>query len=375
MKKTFAVVGSWSEKPGAQMGLTVFEARDEQSIKMNNYFPEIKVGSCIYDDTKSILYFVDEIQHPETRRIGGGGYVYAAYFDTETGEITMLNRKPSLGVKPDYCCFDNERKHLIAVHHGSTRDTVTQLCRDEKGNIQNRVVYDDIPTVLFRLNEDGSIGEACDYYLHEGINPAHDNPAHIHSVYKSPAGSFFAASDKGMDRIYSFGINGDRLEVINMIEVEHESDPRYGIFHPELNLFYGTNEKRPYVSIYRYSEEKGIEEKINEVLLLDGTEDRSRKITASDILIHGNNMYIALRRVNRLVRLSVSENGSLKLEQSLDIGGDNTRGLVISPDGRKLYCCNCESDAITVFELNEKGSIVKQTDSLVISCPGNMMFI
>lgn len=375
----YAIVGSWSDRQ-CKKGLNVYKYDGNGNLQfIETYFDDVKVGHQIYDKKTNIIYFVDEVQHPNELKIGGGGYVLAAKFDINTGKMTLLSKKKTLCVKPDFVTYDCDRRYLIVVHHASTKDTITKLKKDNAGQVTNEVIFDDVATVMFKLNDDGSIGEICDYYLHKDINYLGANPSHLHSIYPSPMFDFYAVCDKGLNRIYSFQIDKEenKLILINTLQVESERSPRYGVFHPIKHIFYSNNEKIPYLSMYEYRKEYGIVKKIKEIYLLDNIDDKDKKATASDIKFSKDykHLYVALRYINRIVMLDVCETGDVILRQSIDIGGENTRGIEIDPNGKYLFACNTNTNNITKFEIDENGYLKKVNKEIILNYPANIIFI
>lgn len=211
------------------------------------------VGGTYYDKKRGVLYAVDEIEKLPGC-VAGGGRVYAFQVDRETGMLTELNHQPSFGVRPSYVTTDAEGKYLVCTNH-SGKNPVTKAFRGLDGKYHLTALYDDANTVLFTLNEDGSIGDAVDMYLHTELGKQ-SNP-HPHCVVRSPSGKLFLVNDKGGDCIYVYAIENGRLILKNgaAVKAEFGSAPRYGVFHPSLPYYFMNTESAAYLAAYRYDEE------------------------------------------------------------------------------------------------------------------------
>lgn len=370
-KNQYAVVGSWDwDGSDTQKGINICKVNESTgSLTMfRNYLPDLKCGSTAEAGRDGMIYFVDERKEQRGRKTGGGGYVLAARVD-EKGRAEIISELPSMAVNPSYCCLDESGRYLAVVHHTSTRDSATVLKRTRKGEVQQKIIYDDAAVVLFELNADGSIGRAVDYHCHA----ARDGKASLlHSVYRMPGSDLLIVCDKGLDQIYSYRIRKGRLELRDTLDVPAGSDPRYAAFHPEKPLIYINNEQR--TKLYTVSCQK----RTGKLKMLAETEllDQPLIGMASDIVISadGRFVYTVLRFADMISVCRTDEKGIPQLLQTVPCGGVNARGMALSRDGRFLYCCNTESDVITVFRIQEDGTL-KKSRNIAVSRPANLRFL
>ncbi len=381
--KMYTIVGNWSFEahPEKGKGISVFSYLPETGDLnlIETIAPDVAGGQMCLDEEREILYVCNECGERKGE-IGGGGYLLAYKVDPHTGGLTLLNEKETLCPEPSYVCMDSTRKYLLVCHCADPWH-VTKIRRAEDGSFTNEVLFDDTSLVLFRLQEDGSLGEICDIAVIEGTNgkgphsqvnvdPVSGHTqlveviSRLHSVVPCPSGKIFAVCDKGMDKIYTFGIDTKREMLVKLDEWTAEdvaSFPRYCAFHPSLPLLYANNENRATLNYFHYDEETGKLNHKGTVSLLkeDPGLVEGKPVGAQDILIHpnGESLYVTLCGLNLIVVLKLDELGNPKVCQEVSCGGILPRGIQLSPDGHFLLSGNMVSGDITTFTVAEDGTL------------------
>lgn len=207
-KKTFVYIGNWNKTPVEHgFGICRYNTETGEPELIKSVFDEISVGATCIDSRRNILYCTNEIATYPGYFSGGGGQVYAFAVDPETGDLTKINHQPSYGTFPSYVAVDAIGGYLLVVNH-TDHTPITRSIKDTSEKYRISLEYDDATTVLYRLNDDGSIGDPCDIYKHSGNGPLpKQSHPQLHSVMMSPSGNLFAACDKGGDQIFFFRIN------------------------------------------------------------------------------------------------------------------------------------------------------------------------
>lgn len=380
-KKMYALAGNcnWEFIPGSR-GISVY-SYDPETAGMeliDTFFEDVNVGQQCIDTERNIVYITNEC-HSRRGQLGGGGYVMAIKIDPETGKLTLINEKESLAPEPCYICLDKTKRYAIVAHHIDS-DFVTKIVKNMDGSYSSEPQFDDCALVLFRINEDGSLGDICDVSIThgEGVSSLHAIP-HQHSVISDPTSELFVVCDKGMDKIYTYHLDRECGKLVLLYEkvVETGMAPRYGVFHPTLPVFFENNEGKAVILAYGYDVASGKLDQISSApLLLDEKAAEGIKILEpSDILIHpdGKFLYVSLRGINYIAVLDVDDTGSITLRQNISCGGVNPRGLCISPDAHYIFANNIESGNITTFSIGDDGSLSMINNETKSSCPGNMV--
>jgi 6-phosphogluconolactonase (cycloisomerase 2 family) len=379
--KIYALIGSWSFEE-KDKGLSVYRYDPEGAVLdyIETSFIDVSVGQQFVDNERQIVYVVDE-RDSRRGKIGGGGYVLAVHLESKNGKLDLINEKESLGSNPSYIWVDKSKKYAVVAHHCG-RGHITKIVKKEDGSFGSQTLFDDAALVLFRLNDDGGLGDICDVL----ITPANDAlgnnvPSHLHSVIADPSGKLWLACDKGLDCIYSYRLDADKgkLKFLTATPVEKGSAPRYGVFHPSLPVFYANNEQYSFLLSYRFDTESGKLTRIGKLPLIAGDQELNgeAQVQASDIVIHpsGKYIYAALRGINKIAAIEVSSEGDTRLLQNINCQGINPRGLCLSPDLRYLFSLNVQSDNICVFGISENGLLSFTGLKINISSPGNMKFL
>lgn len=383
MSNCYMYVGNWSfeANPAKGKGISVFRYNTENgSMKLlETVCPEVAAGQLCLDSENGILYSNNECGEREGE-IGGGGYLLAFKINREDGSLKLMNQVDSLSPEPAYLCLDKSKKYLT-VSHVSDPFFVTKVVKNPDSTYGNRVDFCDGGLVLFRINEDGSIGDACDVSLQKGdygrspnstrrIDPLSGHVqfteviSRMHSVVPSRDGNIMVVCDKGMDKVYSYSIDREagKLKCLDTWKApETGCFPRYSAFHPMKNLLYVNNEGASYINLFNVDTVTG---KLNHLMKVNIFPDDFKKpeageLCVQDILVNpnGKRMYLTSGGYGLIFELELNDDGIPKPVKVLDSRGNQPRGLALSPDGRFLLSGNMVSGDITVFETDENGSL------------------
>lgn len=352
-EKKMYVIGGWDYpwNDGGVKGVHFYE----NGKMVKTLLPDCNVGTQVYDPVSKIDYICEETSGTAPFGKGTGGYIIAIRMTD--GKI--LSRVKTNGCNPTQCAFDSSRKYLVVAHHNEP-------------SIDSEEAKTGCPVNLYALNEDGSVGKLLDRIV------LNEKKTQLHSIYAAPSGKYFVINDCGGDAIVTLKIENEKLVVASRESVEAGYNPRYGVFHPTLPLYYGNNERVPEISTYTY-DESGSFKKIENLSVLVGDEKETNNgiIPASDIIMHPNGKYLytALRKVDRIVTVAIDDVGGLKLIQSVDCGGEGTRGLKIDDVGKHIYICNHTSGEINVFNINEDGTVTNSGEVLDVENGANILVL
>lgn len=377
MSKYFGIAGHWGFVD-APKGISTYHFEPETGTweLIETVRQDIAAGQLCVNTENNMVYCVNEVGK-QRDDLGGGGYIEAFRMDPESGRLTFVNEQKSLSPEPSYITLDKSGKFLAVCHCADPWHITKITCSDE-GKYDSVTLYDDCALVLFRVNDDGSIGEVCDVSItpsagmkhpdaYYDIDPTTGHPqltqvlSRQHSVVQSPSGEMLIVPDKGMDRIYTYKIDRENGKLIQLCSrtCKVKDFPRYAVFHPTEKYVYVDNERAATVYAFRYDEETGELEEINCCpLLLDKSEDCFVKpVGAQDILIHPNGkfVYVSLEVIDYICTLQVRPDGGLELIQNIKSGGIFPRALCISQDGKYLFSGNMHSANITSFTIGKDG--------------------
>lgn len=381
IKKTYVYVGNWSfeKQPAKGKGVSLFNYDEENGAVqlVETIHPEVAAGHLCLDAANGILYSNDECgeRHGE---IGGGGYLHAFRIDKETGKLTDVNRVESLSPEPAYLTLDKTGDYLY-VSHVSDPFFVTKILEKEDGTYGNQVIFCDGGLMMYRICEDGSIGPCCSVSLQEGDYGKGPNSercidavsghvqmteviSRMHSVLFDPTGEILVVCDKGMDKVYSYGVDREngKLKHLDTWKGPVGSFPRYLAFNPINGVLYVNNERLDALTVFHVDTKSG---KLNFVgnfpIYPQDYVRPDPDMCMQDILVHpsGKALYLNVGVHNTVVEMRLDEAGLPHPGKVLSARGEQPRCLALSPDGRFLLCGNMNSGTITTFQVDADGSL------------------
>ena len=375
-----AYLGTWDFRKQRGADAVTIARRDADTgalEALSTTLPGVSVGAMHLDETRGVLYCLDEASSPLGGPPGGGGTVYAFAVDAASGGLTELSRCPSYGSLPSYVTTDASGRHLLVTNH-TTSDAITSIEPDANGGFGIVRRYDSATIVLYDLDASGAVARVADVVTltGRGALPGQTHPR-PHSVVRSPSGSFFVVCDKGADRVLTLRISAgrdadarSRIEVVGEYATPPGSSPRYAAFHPRRPLLFVNHESAPLVASYRYTE-AGVLELIGTVAV---TDDPAATHTArqSDLCLHpdGSVLYSLMRGSHEIAVLDVDADGGLGVRSVVPAGGRNPRGCAVSPDGRCLYVAAVDTDEIVVWSLAADGHPDAVMQRLAMVSPG-----
>jgi 6-phosphogluconolactonase (cycloisomerase 2 family) len=369
LNKSYAIVGNWDFGLSPKgISTYVYHPDNGKLSHIDTIMESVCATQVSLDEERGVVYVVDSRENLEGQA-GGGGYVLAFQIDSETGMLHLINRKETLGSVPDFLCLDQRNQFLLVAHHTS-HNCVTQIIRGQDGSFQTKVCFDDASLVLFRLNEDGSIGDICDVSVPSADIGLDGVSSHLHFVMHNPNGDFFIVCDKGLDRIYTYHLDAKKgkLKFLQEIQDEPGSFPRYAVFHPKLPLVYVNHERNAILDTYLYDTSSGKLMKLASTSLLFDwlIKKECPAVEAADLAMYpgGQYLYASVRGLDVIAVMELDAYGGLILKQNIDCGGKNPRGLCVSVDGRYLFALNGDSQTIATFVIEKDGRL-RRTPFLV----------
>src|SRR5262245_14663440 len=136
-------------------------------------------------DTKRRLLFA--VNATKTYEDKPTGSVSAFAIDRNSGKLTLLNQRPSMGAGPCHLVLDKTGRNLLVANFDS-------------GNV-----------AVFPVAADGHLGEPTDFVQHEGssIHPTRQKGPHAHCVTLDAANRFAFVCDLGLDKVMIYRFDPD----------------------------------------------------------------------------------------------------------------------------------------------------------------------
>jgi len=291
------------------------------------------------------LYAVNEVEEFAGRKSGA---VSAFAVDQRTGELRLLNQKPSLGADPCYVGVDaGGRFVLIANYTG--------------GNV-----------TVFPVLRDGSLGDATDMKQAQGssINRERQEGPHAHCIVLDPTNRFAYSCDLGTDKIMIFRFDARNGKLLPgeppSVQVKPGAGPRHLAFHPSGKYIFVLNELHSTVTSFARDPEKGSLKELQNLTTLP--KDFSGTNSSADIHVStdGQFVYCSNRGHDSIAIFAFDpRHGGLTT-----VGHESTRGMTprnfaIDPAGGFLLVANQKSDNIVVFRVDQKMGRLSSTGQMV----------
>jgi 6-phosphogluconolactonase len=278
------------------------------------------------------LYTVNETTDFEGNP-GGGVTAYAR--DPGTGELTLLNSRPSAGVEPAHLEVDPSGRFLLVANYRS-------------GSI-----------AVFALEADGSIGAMTDHVQHEGssIHPVRQTGPHAHMILFDPVSGDVLVPDLGLDAVlvYTLSDDGKLTEHPDRrIGTAPGAGPRHLAFHPDRDHLFLVNELDNTVVTLRRDGDGFTAADVASTLPA-GFSGHSQA-SAIRVSPSGRSVLVSNRGEDSdtiAVFGFDAGRGALELTELTPADGREPREFIFSPDGRYLIVAVQDSDALVVMEFSE----------------------
>ncbi len=262
----------------------------------------------------------------------GEGEVFAYAVDKETGELHLLDRKPTQGAAPCYVSVTRDGGHVLTANYTS-------------GHVN-----------VYRIEAGGEL-EPTSVILHSGssINQERQEAAHPHSVFQDPEGRFVLVCDLGLDEVVFYRLEDGKLVSHHNVKTAPGAGPRHMDFHPSGKWAYGINELDDTVNVYALDTQAG-DLKLLQTLsaLPEGAQPGS---ASADIHITpcGRYLYASNRSDDSIGLYHVdSETGLLTAVEWVSTNGKTPRNFAVFKGGYVL-AANQNSSTIVSFKI-DKGS-------------------
>ena len=302
------------------------------------------------------LYAANEIDNFQGTHDGA---VSAFAIAPKTGELTLLNQRPSRGSGPCFVSMDSKGKHVLVANYGSGSVAV-------------------LPT-----GADGKLGAATSAIQHEGkgADPSRQEGPHAHSINLDAANHFAFAADLGLDKIFVYrfdAANGTLApNATPFASVAPGSGPRHFAFHPNGRYAYVINEMKSTVTGFTYDKEAGTLKEIETISTLPETFTGENSTAEVQVHPSGKFLYGSNRGHNSIVIYAIdADTGKLTLIGHEPTQGKTPRNFGIDPTGAYLLAANQDTDTVVVFRINaQTGKLSPTGQTLDIPTPVCVKFL
>lgn len=364
-------------------------------VKASNNASTITVSKV-----RKLLFAANEVR--DFTGLNGSGGGVSAYRIQETGELSEINHCLSYGSRPAFVAVSDSDRYLLVANHGSHSSVTCHYVKNDMGKFVLERNFDDSSIAVFRIEEDGGIGELCDLQVMSGHGywcyGGGQSTGHVHCV-KMHHG-FVYACNRGADEIEVFQLCEDsgKLEKVNVYHTRNAYAPRYLCFHPEKELMYVLYENYPALSVFSCTDGKLKELQFIETMpeeyydeyplpvYLKKEADVDEKNTCgmvekkrampSDIHMSqdGSFLCVSNRRFDgtgNLFCYKVCADGLLQRGYEIPLDGKDPRGFMITSDNQFIIVSLLDKNVAEVYAL--KNDIAEKV--YVLSVDGISSFV
>jgi 6-phosphogluconolactonase len=271
------------------------------------------------------------------------GTVTAYRFDEQTGQLTYLNKQPTLGSITAHCSFDRTGRFLFVANYAI----------GDPAELPGQSV------AVLPIHADGSLGAPVASQAHRGTGPnaARQERPHAHCVLASPDNRFVVVSDLGIDKlvVYRFDAGSGQLTPAEPphLELAPGAGPRHFVFHPSGRLAYCVNELDSTIAALRFEAAIGRFAILQTVPALPASFHEESHCADLQITPDGRFLYASNRGHDSLTIHAVdAASGSLTLVGHQPTLGKTPRSFAIDPAGRFVLAANQNSDSVVIFRID-----------------------
>ncbi|MCF8381607.1 MAG: lactonase family protein [Bacteroidales bacterium] len=276
--------------------------------------------------------------------------------EKESWSLTPLNQQSSMGINPCYISLSPSGKTLFTANYTS-------------GSISSYPVL-----------KNGSIGKSISFFQLEGTGPdkSRQEGPHAHYISTSIDGKYVYATDLGTDKvmIYKLDKKGRLLENKDskFLNLDPGAGPRHMVFHKNGKFVYIINELNNEVVSCVYNASNGT------LTVVDKDKTTSEKFegksSSAAIHIHpgGKYLYSSNRGENCISVFKIENDGSLTNIQIFTEGMGMLRDFNISPSGLFLIAGNQAENELVLLKIDENGKLSSTGQILSLSEPTCVVF-
>lgn len=307
------------------------------------------------DPKHRFLYAANEVDHFDGKPAGA---VTAFSIDAQTGKLTQLNQRSSMGSGPCHLIVDQKGRNVLVANYGS-------------GSV-----------AALPIQPDGRLGESTAFIQHAGksVNPGRQDGPHAHCLALDAADRFALACDLGLDKVLVYRFDSKHGTLIandpTSTPLKPGAGPRHIAFAPNGRHAYVINELDSTVTAFAYDTKRGALNELQTISTLP--EGFKGGNYPAEIAVHpsGKFLYGSNRGHDSIAVFAIDpKKGTLTAVQHQSTLGKIPRNFAIDPGGKFLLAANQNSDNIVVFSIDANtGRLTPTGQELPVPSPVCIVF-
>lgn len=284
----------------------------------------------------------------ETDRLNAAneGSVSAFAIDPDSGGLTLLNTVRSGGAGPTYVSLHPNGQFLLVANYFGGSVAVLPILGDGRLGERSDVQEDA-----------GKLGPTRAVHAPEGsfAFSGHDR-THAHMIQADPRGRFVLHVDLGLDRIYVWKFDARRGKLLAndppWVALPPGDGPRHFHFHPNRRWLYSIQEEGSTVVVFDFDAARGTLTARQTLSTLPPHYTGSNFCSEILVSADGKFVYCGNRLHDSIAIFAVQADGTLAYLGEEWTRGNYPRSFSFDPSGRFLYCCNQRADHVTTFAVD-----------------------
>jgi 6-phosphogluconolactonase len=341
-------VGTYTSVKSEGIYIFTFKESTGELVHSSTVKGVVEPSFLAIDGKGRFLYSVNE-----TTEFAGKptGALSAFSIDRNTGNLSLLNQRASLGGSPCHVIVDATARFVLVANYTG-------------GNVS-----------VFPIRVDGSLGEATDTVQHHGSGPNKERQEapHAHCVMLDKSNRYAFVVDLGLDKImvYRFDERNGKFTPANpqWVQLKPGAGPRHFVFHPNSKFAYVINELDSTLTAFTFNSVKGGLVSIQTVSTLPHGFSGTSYCADLHFSPSGKFLYGSNRGHNSIVVFGVDgSTGKLTYLEHAETQGKTPRNFTIDPTGRFLLAANQHSDTVVTLRIDQNTGRLKPT-GLVAEVP------
>jgi 6-phosphogluconolactonase len=333
-----AYVGSFTSKArnASGEGLSVFRVDPATGAwsRIQLLGDEVNPSFLVIDARRRFLYAV----HADSDQVS------AFAIDPQAGTLSLVNRQSTGGTNPAHLALDPTGRFLVTANYGA-------------GSV-----------AVVPVRPDGSLGARTDLVALTGEPGPHRTEqaaSHPHQCAFDPGGRFVAVPDKGLDRVFLFGIEATTGSLAAagqpFAKTRAGAGPRHIAFHPRRPFAWVVNELDSTVAAYRVGASGGLEP-VQIVPSVPSTFTGNNSGSGIVVSASGRFVFVSNRGHDSVGAFRVDgTTGMLDAVGWEPTGGATPRFIGRGPADDLLYAANQNGDAVVEFVIDAATGGLRRT--------------
>lgn len=349
-KVPWAYIGSRTtrERNARGEGITACRVRPDGSLEVVQVLGGLANPSYLAVNRQGTLLYTVH---------GDGDGCSVLSIDPNTGRLTLV-QTGDFGLRnPVHLALDASERRLAVSSHLSGELVIISLDHDGRlGGVVQRLALPGVPGPHRR---------------EQSCSKPHFNPF-------DPSGRFVVVPDKGLDRVFVFRQDEDRMAPATApFAIAREgSGPRGAVFHPSRPWLYVVNELDCTVTACKFDPADGALTPFQWLPLPPDNYFGDGRAAGIVMSRDGRTLYTSVRGCNTIEVFSVDpEGGRLTHRQSCSTEGRTPRFITLHPGGHCLYALNEDSDTVVTIAVDhEHGLLGPSMSTMKAGSPVCMVF-